>query len=223
MIWSKRLAGGMATLSLLRESGSGPVPAPDELSSALTRIVPCDHYRGRLGTDGLGRYSSRYRSPVGGLVDDTQVGWERRRLFDEALIELQPFRLVEGDSAGDTAAVPVHGDEAAIGGRPLRDDDLVGERGNAHGLDLRVELRRPETRDSQVRPSIGLGADHVVRCDLGLCDCVTPVGKCQELVVVQRVRETRHISGYEDVVADHGVNGEGPRARVTGDSPRADR
>ena len=47
-----------------------------------------------------------------------------------------------------------------------------------------------------------LGAEHVVRRDLGLRDRVAPVLQGQELVAEQRVRGPGDVAGDEDVVGD---------------------
>ena len=73
-----------------------------------------------------------------------------------------------------------------------------------------------------MRPPVTRGTDHVVAGDLGLGDRVAPVLERQELIVVQRVREARHVPGDEDTVCGHAVDVHRPAAGVTGHPPPAD-
>ncbi len=66
---------------------------------------------------------------------------------------------------------------------------------------------------------MGLVAKHVVGGDLGLSDGVAPVLQRHELVVVDRMRETRHVARHEDVVGDQAVDVDGAAARIGGHPP----
>ncbi|WFR71545.1 hypothetical protein P9209_22095 [Prescottella defluvii] len=82
-----------------------------------------------------------------------------------------------------------------------------------------VELDRPERRDVQTRPPIGLAVDHVVGHDLGLRDGAAPVLEREELVPEQWVRRPGDVTGDEDVVGDEAVLVECPTACVARDAP----
>jgi hypothetical protein len=134
-----------------------------------------------------------------------ESGRERLGGLDHVLVELQPHGLIEPDGGGDLPPVAVDGDEPAVGDRALGDDDLVGEGRHPDRLDVRAELRGPEHRGGQVRPPVIWPADHVVASDLALGDRVAPVLQCQDLVVIQRVREPRGVAG----VAGHPPRADG--------------
>ena len=72
-----------------------------------------------------------------------------------------------------------------------------------------------------VGPALGLGAQHVVRRDLGLLDRVAPVLERQELEPEQRVRRAGDVARGEDVVGDDAVHVEHAAPGIAGDAARA--
>src|SRR5580658_9758631 len=69
----------------------------------------------------------RYRPRIGGNIESR--GWrrERSRLFDECLVVLQPFAVVEGDRTDNTSPSAVGRGEPSLFDRALGEDDLVPE------------------------------------------------------------------------------------------------
>src|SRR5258707_11760683 len=79
--------------------GLGTVSAPpaDELGVPLTRIVTGHHDLCLLDECRLIGDLRRNRTQAVGLVDGTKDRREQRFPLDQALVELQPLRLVEGN------------------------------------------------------------------------------------------------------------------------------
>jgi hypothetical protein len=75
-----------------------------------------------------------------------------------------------------------------------------------------AELGGPEGRHGEVRPAVGLAADHVVG-ELGLRDRVAPVPEGEELVPEHWLRGAGDVPGDEDVGGDQAVDVEGAATR----------
>ncbi len=129
----------------------GGVPADDHW-----RVVVRDRRVRQLGVDGCVR---------GGPVDGVQIRWERRGGLDLMPVEVDPLRLIDGDGTDEAPGMTVRGDEAAVGDRALREQDLVPEVRDAHRLDVHAELDRPERRHRDVRQAVHRRAHHIVRGD----------------------------------------------------------
>src|SRR5258708_16070714 len=91
--------GGLGTMS---------APPADELGVPSGRVVTGHHDRGLLDECRLIGDLRRNRAQAVGLVDGTKVRREPRRPLDQALVELQPLRLVEGNRCGDAAPAAVN-------------------------------------------------------------------------------------------------------------------
>src|SRR5258708_3656124 len=116
------------------------------LGAPLARIVAGNHDRGLVEKYGLIGDLRRYGSSPVLLVDGAEVRRERRRPFEQALVELQPLRLAEGDSGGNPAVVAVHGDEPAGPRRGLPQGGPRPRRGGPPRTVSRSRHGGPETR-----------------------------------------------------------------------------